>query len=146
MPAWDLKSNTIDFCRPIFHPILAHSPLVKQRQFTVVGTRPLLAYLLDELGLKRTGVKNLLKFGAVSVNGNVVRQFDYPLANGDIVTVGDPQTAAAIGRLHYAGIQSVYEDDALIVVDKPSGLLTVATDREKLDTSVYAIERISERP
>ncbi len=32
------------------------------------------------------------------------------------------------------GLRPVYEDDALIVVDKPSGLLTVATDRENADT------------
>ena len=86
------------------------------------------------LAIKRTAVKNLLKFDAVAVNGKVVRQFDHPLIRGDEVTVGNPRAAAAISRLEHAGIQSVYEDDALIVVDKPSGLLTVATDREKHDT------------
>jgi 23S rRNA pseudouridine1911/1915/1917 synthase len=68
------------------------------------------------------------------VNGTVVRQFDHPLVRGDEVTVGNPRAAAAASRLDHAGIQSVYEDDALFVVDKPSGLLTVATDREKRDT------------
>jgi 23S rRNA pseudouridine1911/1915/1917 synthase len=91
-------------------------------------------YLVGSLGLHRKTVKNLLKHGAVAVNGSAVRQFDHPLAIGDEVVVSDTQTAAAAGRLQRARIQVVYEDDALIVVEKPAGLLTVATDAEKTDT------------
>ena len=50
-------------------------------------SEPLLAYLLGRLGLKRRTAKNLLKFGAVAVNGSPVRQFDHSLAIGDQVTV-----------------------------------------------------------
>lgn len=101
---------------------------------TITHGQPLLAYLLDVLALKRAAAKNLLKFGAVWVNGATVRQFDHVLVPGDQVTVGNLQAAAAIGRLERARIQIVYEDGALVVVDKPSGLLTVATDREIADT------------
>jgi 23S rRNA pseudouridine1911/1915/1917 synthase len=86
---------------------------------------------------RRAAVKNLLKFGAVRVNGAIVRQFDHLLMPGDDVTVGNLHAAAAMGRLERARIRPVYEDGALIVVDKPSGLLTVATDRENADT-LYA--------
>src|SRR5215468_8193460 len=37
-------------------------------------------------------------------------------------------------------IHAVYEDDAVIVVEKPAGLLTMATDTEKSRT-VYALLR-----
>ena len=44
--------------------------------------------------------------------------------------------AVAIDRsLEEAGVSVVLEDDALIVLDKPPGLLTVATDAEKTDTA-----------
>ncbi len=80
----------------------------------------MLPYLLDTLGLRRGAVKSLLKFGAVSVNGCMVRQFDHLLSPGDEVTVQDPQAAAASVLLEQARIRPVYEDDALIVVDKPT--------------------------
>lgn len=94
----------------------------------------MLAQLLAKLGLKRTAVKNLLRFGAVSVNGSPSRQFDLPLAAGDQIVVGDLQSAAASNRLQAARIRIVHEDSAIVAVDKPSGLLTVATDDNKTDT------------
>lgn len=110
-----------------------------------------MAYLLSVLDSRRATVKNLLKFGAVWVNGATVRQFDHLLMPGDEVTVGDLHAAAAIGRLERARIRPVYEDGALIVVDKPAGLLTVATDRENADTlyarlNAYLRGRSSTRP
>jgi 23S rRNA pseudouridine1911/1915/1917 synthase len=108
--------------------------LASNRPLSVTLSQPLLAYLFDVLGQGRRAVKNLLKFGAVRVNGVTVRQFDYLLSPGDQVAVGHLRAAAASHRLERAQIHPVYEDDALIVVDKPSGLLTVATDREHADT------------
>jgi len=107
------------------------------RRLTVARGELLLPYLFDALGLKRKIVKNLLKFGAVEVNGATLRQFDHLLAPGDEVKVNDLSTAVATVRLKSAKIRIVHEDDALIVLDKPSGLLTVATEREKTDT-LYA--------
>lgn len=101
--------------------------------------------MLSHLGLKRKAVKNLLRFGAVAVNGASVRQFDHLLSPGDEVLVGDLETAAAAGRLEAAGIQVLYEDDALIVLDKPSGLLTVATDRDKTDTLFFRLNTSLQR-
>jgi 23S rRNA pseudouridine1911/1915/1917 synthase len=106
---------------------------------TVARGEPLLAYLFATLGLKRKAVKNLLKYGAVAVNGATIRQFDHQLAPGDEVLVSDLQTAAATNCLESARIQRVYEDDALIVLDKPSGLLTVATEYDKTDTLFYRL-------
>ncbi len=104
------------------------------RQHTVTDGHELLPYLLEVLGLKRAAAKRLLRFGAVLVNGVAVRQFDQALAPGDRVLVGDLRSAVAADHLQRAAILPVYEDPALIVVEKPSGLLTVATERETLDT------------
>jgi len=95
--------------------------------------------MLAELDLKRTAIKNLLKFGAVSVNGTTVRQFDFKLVPGDVLAIGDLKSAAAVGRLESARIKVVHEDEALLAVDKPSGLLTVATDDAKTDTLFYRL-------
>lgn len=90
--------------------------------------------MLNVLGLKRSVAKRLLKFGAVHVDGVTVRQFDHLLAPGNIVTSCELPEAAAAGRFQQAQLRTVFEDDALIVVDKPAGLLTVATHQEKADT------------
>jgi 23S rRNA pseudouridine1911/1915/1917 synthase len=106
---------------------------------TVVVGEPLLAYLLATMGLQRKAVKNLLKYGAVAVNGVTVRQFDHWLAPGAEVVVSDLRTAAATSSLESARIQLAYEDDALIVLDKPPGLLTVATEQDKTDTLFFRL-------
>ncbi len=117
--------------KPIFNRV---KRLATNRRLTVPSCQPLLAYLLGTLGQKRGSVKNLLKFGAVQVNGTTVKQFDHSLVAGDVVTVGSLTSAAAKSRLEQAQIRPLYEDEALLVVDKPSGLLSVATDQENLDT------------
>jgi 23S rRNA pseudouridine1911/1915/1917 synthase len=109
------------------------------RRLTVERGESLLTFLLGSLGLKRRAAKNLLKFGAVSVNGVQVRQFDHALAVGDDVVVDSVQSSAAAVRLKSARIQVVYEDDDLIVLDKPTHLLTVATPGDKTDTLFYRL-------
>jgi len=94
---------------------------------------PLLEWLLVALKtMTRTKVKQILKHGAVSVNGIAVTRHDYPVRPGDRIAIGRDQGSGALAR---AGIAVAYEDALAIVIDKPSGLLTVATNAEKLDTA-----------
>lgn len=89
---------------------------------------PLLPWLLVSLRpMSRSKVKQLLASGRVRVNGVAVTQFDHALAATDRVTIGEVEPDL--------GLPVVFRDADLLVVDKPAGLLTVATDREKLDTA-----------
>lgn len=95
---------------------------------------PLLPWLLAALApMSRTAVKELLRDGRVAVNGTPTTRHDHPLTPGDRVTVARdrPAPTGRSGR----GIAIVHEDDALVVIDKPPGLLTVATEAEKTDTA-----------
>ncbi len=95
---------------------------------------PLLAWLLHALApMNRTRVKQLLRHGRVSINGVVRTRHDHPLRPGDRVVIH--AATRADHSLQEAGIAIVFEDDALIVIDKPPGLLTVATAAEKTDTA-----------
>lgn len=97
---------------------------------------PLLAWLLNALKpMNRTRVKQLLRHGRVSVNGVTSTRHDYPLRPGDTVTIVRAGAIIADRSLDEAGIAIVFEDDALFVIDKPPGLLTVATEAEKIDTA-----------
>lgn len=117
----------------------ASLPIAGPQKLTVSRDELLLAYLCSALEQKRTKIKNLLKFGAIAVNGATVRQFDYQLRPGDELTIGNLKAAAAGGKLDAARIQILFEDDALLVIDKPSGLLTVASDNDKTDTLFYRL-------
>ncbi len=117
-----------------FEPLERQCALSILQKATVSHGEPLISFLLGTLGLKRREVKNLLKFGAVAVNGSTVRQFDHPLAIGDEVLVSNARAATAAGRLEHARVRVVYEDAALIVVEKPAGLLTVAAHTGETDT------------
>jgi 23S rRNA pseudouridine1911/1915/1917 synthase len=108
------------------------------RPLSPVDSRaPLLPWLLAALApTSRTRVKQLLTHGAIHVNGVVVTRHDHVLEPGDRVTI-DRQTASTRPTLPI-----VYEDDSIVVVDKPAGLLTVATDAEKDDTAFRRLAAI----
>jgi 23S rRNA pseudouridine1911/1915/1917 synthase len=75
----------------------------------------------------------------VRVNGTVVTRHDHALHPGDAVTLGDAAPPSSIPIL--------FEDESVIAVDKPAGLLTVATDAEKSETAFrHVAARLPQRP
>lgn len=97
---------------------------------------PLLPWLLAALApTPRTRVKQLLRFGRVTVNGVPVTRFDHPLRAGDRVVIDATRPDLAGESLRQAGVRIVHEDDGLIAIEKPAGLLSVATEDEKVDTA-----------
>ena len=107
------------------------------------------AFLLEYLfqlfpGQSRTGVKNMLSKGRILVNGKSRTAFDLPLKKGDRITVLSKGISIARAtrndarsEVEKAGVQILFEDENYIVVDKPSGMLTVATGKEK--KTLYAL-------
>lgn len=107
------------------------------------------AFLLEYLfqlfpGQSRTGVKNMLSKGRILVNGESRTAFDLPLKKGDRITVLSKGISIARAtrndarsEVEKAGVQILFEDENYIVVDKPSGMLTVATSKEK--KTLYAL-------
>ena len=97
---------------------------------------PLLAWLFAALApTPRTRVKQLLRFGQVTVNGVAVTRFDHPLRAGDRVAIAPARPDPAADPLRRAGIRVVHRDDHLIAIDKPAGLLSVATAGQKQATA-----------
>jgi len=101
-------------------------------------------------GYTKTKVRQLLKHRVISVNNRVVTGHDCQLSAGDIVSMeAKPQPGQDI--LEQYGIAIVYEDDAVMVINKPTGLLTIATETEKKETAYYLLnayfkERNASRP
>lgn len=103
--------------------------------FQVENPDTLLNFLLEHVKNKsRNTIKGFLSKKQVKVGGKTVTAFDHALKPGQTVTILPP----ADQRPPKLPFPVVYEDADLIVIDKPAGLLTVATDRER-DKTAYHI-------
>lgn len=92
-------------------------------ELTWVSTRAgrLSSFLLGEMKMS-AGLMNKLKWGdSIRVNG-VPQRTNYPVQPGDVITVAlaeeTPEYPAEDGELSI-----LYEDDAILAVDKPAGML-----------------------
>jgi 23S rRNA pseudouridine1911/1915/1917 synthase len=104
-------------------------------RFQVASRCELLPYLIGlPLGLSRKQAKDLLRFRAVTVKGRATVRHDTELAPGDVVTIATRKqvSGAALGR---HGLAIVHLDDAVVVVEKPAGLLSMGSEREKEKTA-----------
>ncbi len=100
----------------------------------------LLDFLLKNLkDWKPTKVKQTLKHGSVRVNGRTVTSHREALKPGDKIEILSVQTAAAEKLKARLDFTLVYEDEDVIVIDKPAGLLTMGTDKEKEETAYFKL-------
>lgn len=95
----------------------------------------LLEYLYENLDMPKKRVKQYLVHGSVYVDQDRVTQYNYPLVAGMRITIDT--NSKNIKKLPF---EVLFEDEHLIVVNKPSGLLTIATDKEK-ERTLYHIVR-----
>ena len=80
--------------------------------------------------LSKNSVKSLLRNEKVFVNGNMTTKYNYELNIGDVVEIREKVAK---------NIDIIYEDKDIIVINKPSGLLTVATEKEKNKTAYHLV-------
>jgi len=111
------------------------------REFQVPSRCELLAYLLSApIGLSRKAAKDLLRFGAVQVRRKqtvgrkeAVRH-DTQLEPGDVVTIA-PRKPKPDLSMELQGLKIVHLDEAIVVVEKPAGLLSMGSTGEKERTA-----------
>ena len=107
-----------------------------ETSYSVAEPTTLLPFLLEQVkGKSRNNVKSLLSRRLVAVDGVPVSQFDTPLAPGQQVTI----LPASAPRADALPFPLLYEDEHLIVVNKPAKLLSIATDREKSRTAYHMV-------
>ena len=73
--------------------------------------------------LSRNRIQALIKQGAVRIGGSLVDEAKRKLAVGDHVSVDMPEPEPAEPLGEDIPLDILYEDDALIVIDKPAGLV-----------------------
>jgi 23S rRNA pseudouridine1911/1915/1917 synthase len=104
-------------------------------QFRVASRCELLPYLISlPLGLSRKQAKDLLRFRAVTVQHKARVRHDTELGPNDVVTIA-VRKRMCDDALERHGLKIIHLDDAIVVVDKPTGLLSIGSEREKERTA-----------
>ena len=102
------------------------------KEYPVLEPCELLEFLLKAFSSQsRNSVKSLLSSHRVSVNGAPVTQFNFKLFPKDVVIV----TKNPIRRKLRHNLPIIFENDEMIVINKPSKLLSVPSDNEKGSTA-----------
>lgn len=95
----------------------------------------LLEYLYNNLDMPKKRIKQYLTHGSIFVNNNRTTKYNYKVIPGmNIVIDTENKNKKTLP------FDILFEDEHIIVVNKPSGLLTIATNKEK-DKTLYHIVR-----
>ena len=96
--------------------------------------------LAGNLGeLSRSRLKALILAGRVSVGSAPIRDPAYHVAAGDTITIDVPEAAAAEPAGEDIALDIVYEDEDIIVIDKPKGLVVHPGAGHETGTLVNAL-------
>ncbi len=94
---------------------------------------PLLEVLYDTFkDSSKKKIKSYLKTGCVYVNGKQVTKYDFFISKGSYIEI------KKINKTHQKSpLPILFEDDSFLVVEKPAGLLSIATEKEKEQTAYH---------
>ena len=87
-------------------------------------------------GMAKASIKQLLSQRRVTVNNAIQTRHDTPIRRGDTVLIASGRGNV---ELRHPKLRVVYEDDALIVVEKKNGLLTVPVKADSKETTAFSI-------
>lgn len=90
------------------------------------------------IDLSRSKIQSFIKSGDIKVNG-VPKKASYLLKEDDKVVFEIPQTSEIKIEPENIPLEIVYDDENMLVVNKPSGMLTHPTTIEKSGTLVNAL-------
>lgn len=104
------------------------------QQYKVSTRGKLLPFLFETLtmheGWSKKTVKQRLQGSSVYVNEQVQTKHDYIVNAGDMVTIGVAQRTGHHTNKQVVKLEIIYQDKDLIAINKPSGLLSVGTNKE----------------
>ena len=105
-------------------------------EFNVDKDCLLIDFLKSNIEKSKNNIKSFVSNGCCYVNDIVVVKANYLLKKGDRLVVILKQ----IRDKKYGLIDVIYEDNCFIGINKPSGLLSVSTDRKEIDTAFNIVK------
>jgi 23S rRNA pseudouridine1911/1915/1917 synthase len=95
--------------------------------------------LAAHLTLSRTRLKALILAGEVAIGGRTIRDPGQRVNAGEAIAVAVPPPQAAVPEAEAIPLAVVYEDDDVIVIDKPAGLVVHPAAGNPTGTLVNAL-------
>lgn len=94
-------------------------------------------YLKEILPNKsKNNIKSLLKNECIYINNKIITKYNYLLKENDILYI----------KYKTSNLDIIYEDNNIIVIDKPSALLTISNEKEKVKTLYhYVLEYLKKK-
>jgi 23S rRNA pseudouridine1911/1915/1917 synthase len=89
--------------------------------------------------LSRSRLKALILAGQVTIKNTPIRDPAYHVAKGDTITIDVPQAIAAEPQAEHIALDIVFEDDDIIVINKPKGLVVHPAAGHATGTLVNAL-------
>ncbi|MDR3290392.1 MAG: RluA family pseudouridine synthase [Rickettsiales bacterium] len=103
----------------------------------IVGQR-LDKSITDETGLSRVTIQDIIRNGNVLKNGVIFTNNSYKIKENDIIDYEIPEFDTIL-KTKEMKLDIVYEDDDLIVINKPSGLIVHPNGHNDTDTLVNVL-------
>jgi len=101
-------------------------------KFTVKKDGNLLDVLMVQIGYNsKSKVKKLLKYSKVLINGEQLKRGDAPVTSGQLIEIIKIEKKVQ-EKIEKEPFKFLYEDEDIIIVEKPAGLLTVGIEGRKL--------------
>ena len=101
--------------------------------------RLLAARLPERAGLSRTRLAAWIREGRVEIDGTPARRAAQRLRPGQAITLDLPDVPVATHAAEARPLTVLYEDEALLAVDKPAGLVAHPTRRHPAGTLMNAL-------
>jgi 23S rRNA pseudouridine1911/1915/1917 synthase len=100
---------------------------------------PLFLFLTTSFSTwSKNKLRDRLRSGCVFVNGVQVSKYDLPLHTGDAVEI---QAQPKVQRVSRGQLEILFQDDALVAIHKPHGLLSVASANEPRQHALALLRR-----
>ena len=103
-------------------------------KITVKKEGELLDYLYNNLDMPKKRIKQYLTHGSIFVNETKTTKYNYRVLPGMHIMIDTDNK-----NKHTLPFDILFEDDHIIVVNKPSGLLTIATAKEREKTLFHIV-------
>lgn len=109
----------------------------KDNAMVVKEKTELMQFLILSLpGKSRDNIKSLLKRKLIEVDGRVQTKYNFPLTTGQQVKIRPK--SGDVAQKKYSGLEIIFEDDDIIVINKEAGLLTMS-DNKAPNKTAYSI-------
>ncbi len=103
-------------------------------QIVVTKEAKLMDYLVENTEYSRNKIKSLLKYHSITISGIRQVKHDTIVKPKQVISISSEKKITKIGK-----IDIVYEDENYLVVNKPSGMLTISTEKESTRTLYHFV-------